>query len=115
MRHWVSRVFIGIDKERFPRLHFALEVTRDLLLIGFVDTAVRIFYLGVLWVHALLPSTNPPPDLHSYLPVVVTRWLVTVTDTVAIFTAVLMGVSAIINLAILTIRKIIDQWKSPPR
>ena len=69
--------------KRYPKLHFLLDFLQILLLIGIVVFSVRAFEWAVWWTDTRLPGHAVPTEFQSYLPLVHTRWIVTVLEAVS--------------------------------
>jgi len=87
------------EKTRFPKLHFVLEFLQHCGLIWAVDLIVRLFAKWIAFIEPFLPLSDPPQDLTPYIPVSVTRVLVTVMDAVAILLSIILGIVTIIKIA----------------
>jgi hypothetical protein len=89
------------DRRRYPRLNLARDFVADLLLILFVDGATRLFYVLIELVARLVPTEDVPHDVQSYLPIEITRWLVTVADGASILAFVIVAVGTLWRLVAL--------------
>jgi len=83
------------DPARYPRLNLAYDFVLDSLLILFVDAVLRIFYLLIELLAWLVPTHDVPHDVQSYLPVEVTRGLVTIADGVSIVAFLVVAVGTL--------------------
>lgn len=87
------------DRVTYPRFNFAIDFVLDLALILTINLSVRGFYFLMTYIAMLGPANEIPEQAHSYLPVDVTRWLVTVTDGVSIIAFLVIAISTIVKIA----------------
>jgi hypothetical protein len=86
------------NRSRYPRLNLAYDFVMDALFILFVDVVLRIFYLVVAVLARLVPTHDVPEDVHSYLPVEVTRGLVTIADGVSLLAFSVVAIGTLVRL-----------------
>jgi hypothetical protein len=86
------------NSERHPKIHFVLDFVQSLVLIGIVLLAVRAFQSLVGWAGTWIPGHEVPADLESYLPVVLTRWVVTVLDAVSMILIAIIGIGTVVKV-----------------
>lgn len=83
----------------YSRLNLVRDFGADLLVILFVFVATRLFYLIVVLAAQLFPTGDAPHDVQSYLPIELTRVLVTVADGVSILTFVIVSIGTLVKVA----------------
>ena len=65
---------------------------------------LRVFHTCVLWLHKTIPVEENPGEVESYLPLQITKTLVTIFDIVAL-------VSVIINAGFTLAKTVKKQWE----
>jgi hypothetical protein len=68
------------------------------MLILFVEGATRLLYVLIELLTRRVPTADVPDDVQSYLPIEVTRGLVTIADGVSILAFVIIAVGTLVKL-----------------
>lgn len=86
------------DGSKYPRLNYLNDFIRDLILIAIIDVSIRLFHYFIKMLSEYLPVSNPQPELEPYLPLSVTRTLVTIFDGVAIVILIIISFFTVIKI-----------------
>ena len=92
------------QKEKYPRFNFLFDFFKDIFSVLVVVAGLRAFHACVLWLHKTIPVEENPGGVESYLPLQITKTLVTIFDIVAL-------VSIIINAGFTLAKTVKKQWE----
>ena len=92
------------QREKYPRFNFLFDFFKDIFSVLVVVAGLRIFHTCVLWLHKTIPVEENPGEVESYLPLQITKTLVTIFDIVAL-------VSVIINAGFTLAKTVKKQWE----
>ncbi len=92
------------QREKYPRFNFLFDFFKDIFSLLVVVAGLRVFHACVLWLHKTIPVKENPGEVESYLPLQITKTLVTIFDIVALV--------SIITNAVFTLAKTVKkQWE----
>ena len=78
-------------------LYYILHFLRDLIIIFFVTSGVRILDKAIEWLNYIFPAPAKSPLPHNYLGFDTVVIIVTVLDAVAIVTISIIGISTVMK------------------
>jgi hypothetical protein len=78
-------------------LYYIFHFLRDLIIIFFVTSGVRILDKAIEWLNYIFPAPAKSSLPHSYLNIDIVVAVVTVLDAVAIVTIGIIGISTVVK------------------
>ena len=94
------------DEHSYPRLSVLVCFTKDLLIVAGVSLATRLLHQFIRMLSIYLPLDQSQHDVESYLPLSVTRSLVTFSDAVAVLAMLIISLVTITRIAMLSFKSL---------
>jgi hypothetical protein len=94
------------NEQRYPRLSILVCFIKDLLIVAGVSLATRLLHQFIRILSIYLPLEHSQPDVESYLPLSVTRSLVTFSDAVAMLAMLIISIVTVSRIAMLSLKNL---------